>query len=108
MQRVAQIVRLKPDKAEEYKRLHEAVWPDVLDRIRKCHIRNYSIHLQDDLLFAYFEYHGTDLDADMAAMAADGPTQEWWKLTDPCQEPVAGAAPGELWTRAEQVFLMEE
>ncbi|WP_405904422.1 L-rhamnose mutarotase [Streptomyces sp. NBC_00656] len=58
-------------------------------------------------LFAHFEYAGDDLAADLALMAADEPTQAWWRLTDPCQEPVAEAGTGERWASMEQVFLME-
>jgi L-rhamnose mutarotase len=108
MQRVAQVIRVRPEKIEEYKRLHAAVWPAVLDRIRKSNIRNYSIHLHDNLLFGYFEYHGDDLTADLQAMADDGPTQEWWKVTMPCQQPVPTAETGDWWETMEQVFLMED
>ncbi|AUS79906.1 L-rhamnose mutarotase [Actinoalloteichus sp. AHMU CJ021] len=108
MRRVAQVIRVRPEMLAEYRRLHEEVWPAVLDRIRHANIRNYSIHLRDDLLFSYFEYHGTDLAADLASMAEDPVTQRWWRLTDPCQRPLASAGPGEWWAPAEQVFLMEE
>lgn len=108
MQRVAQVIRVKPEHIEEYKRLHADVWPEVLDRIRRSHIRNYSIHLHGDLLLAYFEYDGEDLEADMALMAADEATRRWWAVTSPCQEPLETAGPGEWWASTEQVFLMEE
>lgn len=104
MQRYANIVKLKPEKLELYKELHAAVWPSVLERIRLCNIRNYSIFHRDGLLFAYFEYHGDDYAADMAAMATDPATQEWWKLTDPCQEPLDSAEPGTWWSPAEEFF----
>ncbi|MBT2896796.1 L-rhamnose mutarotase [Streptomyces sp. McG3] len=107
MRRVAQVVRLRPEKAEEYRELHRAVPGPVLDRLRRCHIANYSIHLLGDRLFSYFEYHGDDLDADLALMADDPATRAWWRLTDPCQSPVEEAAPGTWWASAEQVFLME-
>ena len=73
--RVAQVVRLKDGAEEEYRRLHAAVWEDVLEQIRRSHISNYSIFLRDGLLVAYFEYAGQDLAADLAAMAQDdGPS----------------------------------
>ena len=50
----------------------------MLDTIRRCNIRNYSIYLRDNLLFGFFEYHASDYEADMAKMAADPKTQEWW------------------------------
>ena len=104
MRRFGQVIGLKPEQIEAYERLHAAVWPDVLATIAACNIRNYSIFRYNDLLFAYFEYHGDDYEADMAKMAADPKTQEWWKLTDPLQEPVEPRAPGEWWATMREVF----
>ncbi len=104
MKRYGMVIRLKPEHREEYVRLHAAVWPDVLATIAACNIRNYSIFLRDNLLFAYFEYVGEDYAADMKKMAADPVTQRWWKITIPCQEPVASSQPGEWWAPLEEVF----
>ena len=90
MQRMGMVLGLKPEKVEEYKRLHAAVWPEVLSMISACNIKNYSIFLKEpeNLLFSYFEYHGTDFAADSAKMAADPKTQEGWSVCMPCQEPL--------------------
>jgi L-rhamnose mutarotase len=69
------VIDLKPEKIEEYKKLHAAVWPDVLNKITECNIRNYSIYLKENTLFSYFEYLGDDFDANMAHMAADPTTK---------------------------------
>ncbi|WSL73432.1 L-rhamnose mutarotase [Streptomyces sp. NBC_01723] len=47
------------------------------------------------------------LAADLALMADDPATQEWWRRTAPCQHPVEEAAPGEWWASMTQVYLME-
>jgi L-rhamnose mutarotase len=106
MERRAQIIRLKPEVIDEYKRLHAEVWPGVLERIRACNIKNYSIFLREpeNLLFACFEYHGDDFTADMARMAADETTKRWWTITDPMQAKLETAADGEWWAPAELVF----
>ncbi len=104
MERYGMVIRVRPEKLEEYKRLHAEPWPDVLRMITACNIRNYSIYHKDGWLFSYFEYHGDDFAADMAKMAADPVTQEWWKLCIPCQEPLDTRAPGEWWARMEEVF----
>ena len=70
MKRYGSLIGLRPEALDEYKRYHAAVWPEVLAMIQKCNIHNYSIFLKDGLLFSYFEYHGTNYDADMAHMAA--------------------------------------
>ncbi|GAA5154331.1 L-rhamnose mutarotase [Amycolatopsis dongchuanensis] len=107
MRRVLQVIGVKPEKLAEYRELHRAVPEPVLDRLGRSSITNYSIHLLGDRLIAYFEYTGHDLEADLAAMAADEATRRWWQLTGPCQEPVPEARPGEWWATAEQIFLLE-
>jgi L-rhamnose mutarotase len=104
MQRYGSVIKVRPEKLEEYKRLHAAAWPGVLKMIHDCNIRNYSIYLKDGYLFGYYEYVGSDYQGDMAKMAADPVTQEWWKLTDPCQEGLPTRQPGEWWASMEEVF----
>jgi L-rhamnose mutarotase len=103
-QRYGMVIKVKPEKLAEYKALHAEPWPEVLATITACNIRNYSIYFKDNYLFSYFEYVGDDFAADMAKMAADPKTQEWWRLTDPCQEPLDTRAPGEWWANMEEVF----
>jgi L-rhamnose mutarotase len=102
--RYGQVLRLRPGAKEEYVRYHANVWPEVLHTIRECNIRNYSIFYKDDSLFAYFEYVGNDFEADMAKMAADPKTQEWWAIMKPLQEPLPTRAAGEWWANMEEVF----
>ena len=109
MKRHGMVIGLRKEKLEQYKQLHAAVWPDVLKVIKDCHIQNYSIYLRklDDgnyYLFSYFEYIGKDFPADMAKMAADPTTQQWWALCKPCQKPLASRAPDEWWSGMEEVF----
>lgn len=111
MKRIANIIELKPECVDEYRRLHAAVWPEVLKRIYYSNIRNYSIfqkRLPDGkyYLFSYFEYIGSDYDADMAAMAADPKTQDWWSICKPCHQPLPEVKieAGEWWAGMEEVF----
>src|SRR5690349_14029757 len=104
MERHGMVIKLKPEKYDEYVRLHADTWPGVLQKLTECNIRNYSIYHFDGLLFSYFEYIGDDFAGDMAKIAADPTTQDWWKLTDPCQEKVAQAKEGEWWHRIDEVF----
>lgn len=89
---------------EEYKKLHAAAWPAVLEQIRRSNIRNYSIFYKDGMLFSYFEYIGTDYEKDMAAMADDALTQQWWAVCKPCQQPIDTRLEGEWWASMEEVF----
>jgi L-rhamnose mutarotase len=107
MKRFGQIIGLKPECYEEYKKYHAGVWPEVLETIRECNIRNYSIFHKDRQLFAYFEYIGNDFEADMAKMAAHPKTQEWWSIMEPMQQPVENRNEGERWANMEEVFHLD-
>lgn len=82
--RFGQIGELKVDKINEYITLHADVWPEVLETIKKCHIKNYSIYIKDKTVFAYFEYVGNNYELDVRKMAEDEATQKWWTYTKPC------------------------
>lgn len=106
MQRMGMVIGIKPEKIETYKRLHAEAWPEVLAKMTEGNIRNFSIFLHEAecLLFGSWEYHGDDLEKDMAMIAEDPKTQEWWALTDPCQTPLEGRAEGERWAMMTEVF----
>jgi L-rhamnose mutarotase len=106
-QRIASVIRLRPEHEQAYRQLHAAAWPDVLAALSRAHVQNYSIFLRDGFLFSYLEYTGDDYAADMAAVAADEATQRWWQLTDPCQQPLDSAGEGEWWAPAEEVFHLD-
>jgi len=104
MKRYGMVIKVRPEKLEEYNKLHSKVWQEVLDMIKKCNIRNYSIYHKDGYLFSYFEYDSQDFQADMAKIAADPMTQKWWRLCKPCQEPLETRTEGEWWADMEEVF----
>lgn len=74
LRRIAQTTRLLPERRDEYLTLHSAVWPGVEGALRAANIRNYSIFLAGDLLFAYYEYHGDDWEADLATVSFEHTT----------------------------------
>lgn len=107
--RVGSAVGVNRETVDQYVILHKYVWPQVLERIRKSNIRNYSIYMGelDDgelYLFSYFEYVGDDFDADMEAIGNDPVTREWWKLTDPLQKRIRGTKTGAQWKTLDEVF----
>lgn len=107
MKRFGQIIGVRPEDLERYKKYHTDVWPEVLDMIKRCNIQNYSIFYKDNMLYAYFEYTGDDFAADMAKMATDKKTREWWAIMEPMQSPVATRASGEWWANMEEVFHLD-
>jgi len=109
MRRMAFVISINQDKIAEYRYLHEKVWPEILEKIKECNIRNYSIFLREpeNLLFAVYDYVGVSFAEDMAKMAADPVTQRWWELTDPCQEKLTSASPDEWWAPMEEIFHLD-
>ena len=104
MKRIASVIGLPPESVDRYESLHAAVWPVVLTRISASNVVNYSIYRYGELLFSYMEYAGDDFDADMAAMAADPSTQDWWAVCMPLQRPLDDRAEGEWWKELTEVF----
>ena len=104
MKRYGMVCGIKPDRIAAYKKLHSAVWPEVLERIKKCNLQNYSIFLKDELLFSYFEYTGDNFEADMRSMAEDPVTQQWWDVCKPCMDPLETRAENEWWAEMEEIF----
>jgi len=104
IRRFGQVIRVKPDRIDEYEALHAAPWPGVLAAIARSNIRNYSIFRHGETLFGYYEYVGDDYAADLAAIAADPETQRWWALTDAMQEPDPDRPPGTWWLDLPEVF----
>jgi L-rhamnose mutarotase len=107
VRRYGQVIGLRPEHRDEYVRAHAEVWPGVLRTITECNIRNYSIFLRGDRLFAYFEYVGDDFAADMARMAADPETQRWWAWMMPMQAPLPDREEGDWWAGMEEVFHLD-
>ena len=110
--RYAWVTGLKPEKAAYYEALHAHPWPAVNQRLKDCHIQNFSIHEREIngqlYLFAYLEYTGTNFDADMKRMGADPETQRWWKETDPCQSPLPDAvARAKIWADMKEVYHLK-
>jgi L-rhamnose mutarotase len=107
IKRICSLIHVNKDSIEDYERVHAAVWPEVLACLKRANIQNYSIYRYNNLLVSYMEYIGTDLEADMALIAADPKTQEWWKITDPMQKGLQDRKNGEWWHVIPEVFHLD-
>lgn len=68
MQRVCFLLRVKPDRLDEYRERHRRVWPEMQQALRETGWNNYSLFLSDDgLLVGYLETE--DFEAAKAGMA---------------------------------------
>jgi L-rhamnose mutarotase len=67
--------RLKPDAEERYEEYHRAVWPEVLEGIRRAGITKYVIFRDGRDLFHYIECD--DYDRAVAELARSPLNQKW-------------------------------
>lgn len=102
MERVCFLLRVKPERLEEYKRRHEQVWPEMLDALSATGWRNYSLFLRSDgLLIGYLE---TESFADsLRLMAATEVNERWQREMKPFFLHAEGRA-DEAMERIEEVF----
>ena len=84
MKRMMRDSDLKPEKVDEYIRIHANPWPELLELIAECNIHNYSISINGTRLLTYFEYTGEDYEADMKKMDASDIQKKWCESTKPC------------------------
>ncbi len=105
MQRVAFRLWVKPERLEEYKRLHREVWPELLADMRAASIRNYSIFADGPELFGYLECD--DWAAASAALARSDANRRWQEfMTGYLATPVDPDASQPL-RLLEEVFRMD-
>jgi L-rhamnose mutarotase len=103
MERVCFLLRVRPERLEEYRSRHEAVWPEMLAALRETGWRNYSLFLREDgLLVGYFET--PNLVAALAGMEAREVNARWQAEMAPFFEELEGKRPDEAFRRLEEVF----
>ncbi len=69
--------KLDPAGIEEYQRAHAEPWPELIAQIKSSGIRNYSIFLDGDEVFGYYEHD--DLEALDALNAVPNELSERWE-----------------------------
>ncbi len=76
MERIAQVWRARPGMAEEYRRFHATVWPEVEQMLRDVGVHHFEIYAWGDVMFAHIEVEDA---AAMNAALADHPTSVRWE-----------------------------
>jgi L-rhamnose mutarotase len=101
-QRTAFVLRVRPDKLEEYVAAHGAVWPEMLDALRAAGIRNYTIFRDGSQMFGYFE--ADDLRAAGEYLAQHDVSARWQDaMADLLEQRVPDQGPPAL----EEIFRLE-
>jgi len=101
-QRSAFVLRVRPDRIDDYVAAHRDVWPEMLEALRAAGMRNYSIFRDGNRVFGYFE--ADDLEA-AARFLAGRPVSTRWQdaMAELLDERVPDAGPPPL----EQIFRLD-
>jgi len=78
MERVAFKMHLKKGMREEYKKRHDAIWPELKQLLKDAGVSEYSIFLDEetDTLFAFQKVRGGSGSQDLGRNEI---VQKWWK-----------------------------
>jgi L-rhamnose mutarotase len=107
MKRVAFLLKVKPEKLEEYKEHHNKVWSEMLAALRRTGWHNYSIFAREDgLLFGYFETPAS-FQAALAGMSKEEINTKWQDFMAPYFENLGGAHADESMVELEEVFHLD-
>ena len=103
MKRICFVLHVKPDRLDEYKRRHRAVWPEMLNALRETGWNNYSLFLRDDgMLIGYLETD--DFERARAGMASREVNDRWQReMKDFVVQP-QGLTPDRAMQPLEEVF----
>lgn len=97
------LLRVRPERMDEYRRRHATVWPEMLAALADTGWRNYSLFLHDDgLLVGYVE--ADDLQAAQAGMAVTEVNARWQAEMAEFFELPSGERPDTGLLRLEEVF----
>ncbi len=77
MEKYAFRMTLKPGMAEEYRRRHDAIWPELVALLHEAGVRDYSIHLdrETNTLFGVLT---RPTDHTMASLPEHPVMKKWW------------------------------
>ena len=107
MRRVCFQLQVRPDRLEEYRERHRAVWPDMLRALRDTGWHNYSLFLRPDgLLIGYVET--PSLEAAQAGMAATAVNARWQAEMAEFFVDLGEAQPDTGFLELEEVFHLED
>jgi L-rhamnose mutarotase len=111
MRRVCFQLKVRPDRIDEYKRRHAAVWPEMLEALYAAGWHNYSLFLRPDgLLIGYLETDSVEADElkdVQARMAATDVNRRWQAEMAELFEDLDGA-PDEGFLELEEIFNLED
>lgn len=85
MEKIAFKMILKPDHLDEYRRRHDAIWPELVEALKAAGIRDYSIHhdAETNALFATLVREDGHRMDDLPSLPI---MRRWWDWMAPLME----------------------
>ena len=106
MRRVCFTLQVRPERLEEYRARHAAVWPEMLRALHAAGWRDYALYLRSDgLLVGHFKTG--DLDACLAAMERSEVNDRWQKEMAEFFADLGERRPDQGFTLLEEIFHLE-
>jgi L-rhamnose mutarotase len=106
MQRICFVLRVRPERLEEYKQRHANVWPEMLNALRETGWRNYSLFLRPDgLLIGYLETD--DFERARSEMAKKEVNTRWQNEMAPFFTSTPDVKPDAAAVPLEEVFHLD-
>lgn len=76
---IAFVMQLNPGEAEEYRRRHDAIWPELVDLLRQAGISDYSIFLDPETGLLFAVLRRTD-QALLDRLPSEPVMRRWWAM----------------------------
>ncbi len=107
MKRVGFLLKVKPEKLQEYQAHHKQVWPEMLAALQRTGWHNYSIFAREDgLLFGYFETPES-FQAALEGMSHEEVNARWQDFMAPYFEGLGGAHADESMLELAEIFHLD-
>lgn len=107
MKRVGFLLKVKADRIDEYRARHKAVWPDMLDALRRAGWHKYSLFMREDgTIFGYVEVDDSFAQA-LAAMDHEEANLRWQSYMDGFFEIPPGLRADQSMLELEEVFHLD-
>jgi L-rhamnose mutarotase len=104
--RVCFLLRVRPERLEEYKKRHKAVWPEMLKALHDTGWHNYSLFLRKDgLLVGYLETE--DFKAALEGMKTKPVNDRWQREMAPFFVSEKGEHADDQMQPLEEVFHLD-
>lgn len=101
----AYLGKIRKGKEDEYVEVHKAVWPELIEAMRRAGVKQERCFVVGNYICVYME--SSTPDATMETLARDPINQKWDVFMEPLLEPPVDGCP-ELFPEMKEVFLMQD